>query len=197
MNSILSISRLFEIHNELVKSNISSTEVLNASDELWKYIEMNHRCNQMLWHEEDLARRSDVEPREIMLNKRAIDQFNQKRNDAIERIDFELLSVLQKIKLNQDARQSSETAGSMIDRLSILSLKLHATYGQIERKDVSDDHIKICNSRFETLTIQRQDLATCLDYLLSQFLAGKEYFKIYKQYKMYNDPQFNQFIKNI
>ncbi len=130
-------------------------------------------------------------------NKRAIDQFNQKRNDAIERIDFELLSVLQKIKLNQDARQSSETAGSMIDRLSILSLKLHATYGQIERKDVSDDHIKICNSRFEILTMQRQDLAICLDYLLSQFLVGKEYFKIYKQYKMYNDPQFNQFIKNI
>ncbi len=72
MNSILSISRLFEIHNELVKSNISSTEVLNASDELWKYIEMNHRCNQMLWHEEDLARRSDVEPREIMLKTKEL-----------------------------------------------------------------------------------------------------------------------------
>ena len=197
MNSILSISRLLELQNELVKSNISSIEVLNASDELWKFIEMNHRCNQMLWHEEDLARRNDVEPREIMLNKRAIDQYNQKRNDAVEKIDFELLSMLQKIKLNQDARQCSETAGSMIDRLSILALKLHATHCQIQRNDVSDDHIKICNSRFEVLNLQRQDLATCLDYLLSQFLAGKEYFKIYKQYKMYNDPQFNQFIKNI
>lgn len=197
MNSILSISRLIELHDELVQSSISSIEVLNASDELWKHIEINHRCNQMLWHEEDLARRNDVEPREIMLNKRAIDQFNQKRNDAIEKIDFQLLSVLQKIKLNQDARQCSETAGSMIDRLSILSLKLNATYCQSQRDDVSDDHIKICNSRFEILALQRQDLAACLDYLLSQFLAGKEYFKIYKQYKMYNDPQFNQFIKNI
>ena len=71
MNSILSISRLLELQDELVKSNISSIEILNSSGELWRYIEINHRCNQMLWHEEDLARRNDVEPREIMLNKRA------------------------------------------------------------------------------------------------------------------------------
>lgn len=85
----------------------------------------------------------------------------------------------------------------MIDRMSILALKLHATYCQIQRNDVSDYHIKVCNSRFEILNLQRQDLATCLDCVLSQFLVGKEYFKIYKQYKMYNDPQFNQFVKNI
>ena len=195
MNSILSISRLLELQNELVKSNISSTEVLNASDELWKYIEMNHRCNQMLWHEEDLARRSDVEPREIMLNKRAIDQFNQKRNDAIENIDSALLSALQNVKLDQDAKLSSETAGAMIDRLSILSLKINANFVQLERKDLVADVILLCEKRALILLEQRSDLSSCLQALLSNFLLGKAYFKMYKQFKMYNDSRFNIYIK--
>ena len=195
MNSILSISRLLELQNELVKSNISSIEVLNSSDELWKYIEINHRCNQMLWHEEDLARRNDVEPREIMLNKRAIDQFNQKRNDAIENIDSALLSALQNVKLDQDAKLSSETAGAMIDRLSILSLKINANFVQLERKDLVADVILLCEKRALILLEQRSDLSSCLQALLSNFLLGKAYFKMYKQFKMYNDSRFNIYIK--
>jgi hypothetical protein len=47
----------------------------------------NHRCNCLLWDEEDLARRRKRPDAEIAANKRAIDGYNQKRNDAIERID--------------------------------------------------------------------------------------------------------------
>ena len=72
MNKNDYLPRFLEMHDQLVKSDISSIEVLNASDELWKYIEINHRCNQMLWHEEDLARRNDVEPREIMLKTKEL-----------------------------------------------------------------------------------------------------------------------------
>ncbi len=195
MNKIVSIPRLIEFHDQLVKKDISSEDVLSFSDGLWKYIEINHRCNQMLWHEEDLARRNDVEPLEIMLNKRAIDQFNQKRNDAIENINDEILFLLKDVKLNKHAKLNSETAGSIIDRLSILSLKINATSSQTERKDVTDEHIKTCKSRLTILVLQRQDLASCLDDLINNFILGNEYFKIYKQFKMYNDPQFNQFIK--
>ena len=53
----------------------------------WQAIEDNHRCNCLLWDEEDLARRRQVPDAEIAANKRAIDGHNQKRNDAIERID--------------------------------------------------------------------------------------------------------------
>jgi hypothetical protein len=44
--------------------------------------------------------------------------------------------------------------------------------------------------------LQRQDLASCLDDLLNNFILGNEYFKIYKQFKMYNDPEFNAHIKS-
>ena len=101
MNKIIPISRLLELHDQLVMTNIASEEVLGLSDGVWKFIEVNHRCNQMLWREEDLARRNDVEPREIMINKRAIDQFNQKRNDAIENINDEILLILKDVKLNK------------------------------------------------------------------------------------------------
>jgi hypothetical protein len=195
MNKIIPIPRLLELHDQLVITDISSEEVLSFLDGVWKFIEINHRCNQMLWHEEDLARRNDVEPREIMLNKRAIDQFNQKRNDAIENLNDEILFILKDVKLNKNAKLNSETAGSIIDRLSILSLKIRATSMQVERKDVTDEHITICTSRLAILVLQRQDLASCLDHLISNFILGNEYFKIYKQFKMYNDPKFNVNIK--
>ena len=89
----------------------------------WQAVEDNHRCNCLLWDEEDLARRRNVPDSEIAGNKRAIDGYNQKRNDTIERIDEHLLDLFSNKKEN--ATLSSETPGAMIDRLSILSLKVH------------------------------------------------------------------------
>ena len=60
---------------------------------LWQAIEDNHRYNCLLWDEEDLARRRNVPDAEIAGNKRAIDGYNQKRNDAIERIDEQLAAI--------------------------------------------------------------------------------------------------------
>ena len=53
----------------------------------WLWIEANHRCNTLLWDEEDLARRRDVPDAAIAANKRAIDGYNQRRNDATEKVD--------------------------------------------------------------------------------------------------------------
>ena len=61
---------------------------------VWPWIEANHRCNRLLWDEEDLARRRDVADAAIAANKRAIDGYNQRRNDAIEKIDEALLERL-------------------------------------------------------------------------------------------------------
>ena len=94
-----------------------------GSDSVWKWIAVNHRCNVSLWDEEDQARRTDVAPNAIAANKRAIDRFNQQRNDAIEKVDEALLARIRSVPIAPDAWHSSETAGAMIDRLSILSLK--------------------------------------------------------------------------
>ena len=59
---------------------------------VWEAIETNHWHNGILWEQEDLARRRHVPDADIASNKRAIDSHNQKRNDAIERIDEALSS---------------------------------------------------------------------------------------------------------
>jgi hypothetical protein len=162
-----------------------------AASPLWEAIEANHRHNGMLWAEEDLARRRNAPDSEIAANKRAIDGFNQKRNDAVERVDELLLKSLESVKTKSDARLSSETAGAMIDRLSILSLKIRAMRLQTERKDVDQAHVRTCRQRLERLTEQRADLAGCLERLLAEAARGESYFKVYRQFKMYNDPKLN------
>lgn len=176
---------------------------------VWHWIETNHRYNCRLWAEEDLARRTRVADAEIAKNKRAIDGFNQARNDATERVDEALLISLKLIDpktaaadapvstARADARLNSETAGSMIDRLSILALKVDAMRRQALREDVDDAHRGSSRLRLARLDNQRDDLAGCFDALKADCLAGKAYFKVYRQFKMYNDPRFNPDRKSV
>ena len=196
MNNLVQIKKLIEFHDSAIKEDFKSKKENIQKDNLWGLIESNHFFNWMLWNEEDLARRMNVDASEIMKNKRAIDGYNQKRNDAIEQIDNEILSKLEHINLSELARLNSESAGSIIDRLSIVSLKLNATFLQTKRDDASPSHIDLCLLRFKVLSEQRKDLLFCLDKLLQEFIEGKSYFKIYRQYKMYNDPAFNAYLKN-
>lgn len=158
---------------------------------VWQAIVENHRHNCALWAEEDLARRRNVPDAEIAANKRAIDAHNQKRNDAIEQIDEFLLSYFSDVKRAEDARLNSETAGAMVDRLSILSLKIHHMRLQTERQDVDENHRQSCLAKLGRLIEQRTDLAACLDRLLCEVENGGTYFKVYRQFKMYNDPSLN------
>ena len=158
---------------------------------VWEAIEANHWHNCALWEQEDLARRRNVPDAEIASNKRAIDAHNQKRNDAIERIDELILGFLKDVPAKPGARQNSETAGAMIDRLSILSLKIRAMRAQTERTDVDRAHVENCKARLEKLHEQRADLASCLDRLLDEARQGTAFYKVYRQFKMYNDPKLN------
>jgi hypothetical protein len=44
---------------------------------------------------------------------------------------------------------------------------------------------------------QRGDLAGCLDVLWTEVLEGKRRFKLYRQLKMYNDPELNPAVYNL
>ena len=179
--AVLKAQALTEFHD--------GRRAIEIASELWRAIEDNHRNNCLLWDEEDLARRKSVPDGEIAKNKRAIDGYNQKRNDAIERIDEQLLNLFPNKKEN--ARLSSETAGAMTDRLSILSLKIHHMRLQTQRGDVARDHIENCLLKLNRLNEQRADLAACLDRLLDECARGESTFKVYRQFKMYNDPALN------
>jgi Protein of unknown function (DUF4254) len=163
-------------------------------EDAWRWIEANHRFNTSLWDEEDKARRKDVDDAAIAANKRAIDGFNQQRNDAIEQLDEALLARLAQVTLATDALQNSETAGAMIDRLSILALKIFHMEAQTRRTDAPPEHIAKCFDRLERLLLQRTDLARSLDLLLEHAAEGKAYWRVYRQFKMYNDPSLNPYL---
>ena len=172
-------------------------------DGLWRWVQTNHRFNCQLWAEEDLARRTTVGDAQIAANKRAIDGFNQTRNDATERVDELLLIALGLVdpaSARTDApvstvaagtRLNSETAGSIIDRMAIMALKVHAMRAQTLRVDVDTEHVAASGVKLARLQQQRADLGDCLEALLADAQAGRAYFKVYRQFKMYNDPRFN------
>ena len=147
-----------------------------------------HRANFELWHEEDKARAPKVSDAEIAQVKHAIDRLNQTRNDLVEKIDVWLMDRLEQ---NAAAALHSETPGLMIDRLSILSLKIFHTREEAHRTSATEDHRLRNTERLVLLEEQRGDLAGCLDALWAEVLGGTRHFKLYRQMKMYNDPELN------
>ena len=154
----------------------------------WSIVERNHQMNFDLWHEEDIARRDDLGADRIRQAKRAIDKFNQGRNDAIERLDD---WFLKQIAVRPDGPLHSETPGMMADRLSILALKLYHMRLEASRSTATEEHRRKCSDKAAVLEEQLGDLKRCLQELLDQLLAGSRRFKIYRQFKMYNDASLN------
>lgn len=151
-----------------------------------------HRANFDLWHIEDEARTPGATDAELAGAKRRIDRTNQHRNDLAEEVDRALLHWLAAQGLpDADAALHSESPGLMIDRLSILALKIYHTREEAERQNAPVGHAERNQDRLAVLAEQRSDLAGCLDELWRETLAGKRKFKLYRQLKMYNDPSLN------
>ena len=188
----LSISAFHDEH--LARKEWLGGSGASALHSAWRPIDANHRFNCLLWGEEDRARRTDVGSADIAASKRLIDRYNQQRNDAVEAIDEAILALLDGVAVADNARLSSETAGAMIDRLSILSLKIFHMRAQSRRTEAGSAHIDTCRAKLQRLVTQRHDLGNCLDRLLTEAHGGHAYFKVYRQFKMYNDASLNAYL---
>jgi hypothetical protein len=152
-------------------------------------VRAHHRANFDLWHEEDKAREPGASDARIAQVKRNIDVLNQKRNDLVEAMDRTLLDAAG--AQNPAAPLHSESPGLILDRLSVLALKVYHTTEEAHRTSASDAHRQKNLARLAVLEEQRSDLVACLDSLWSEVQCGQRRFKLYRQMKMYNDPDLN------
>lgn len=148
------------------------------------------------WHLEDIIRKPEINPAEALLIKRRIDKSNQERTGTVEKIDDYFLDQFKSIAVKPLARINSETPAWLVDRMSILMLKIFHMKEQTERKDAGAEHISACNIKLQILMEQKQDMATAFDELIEDIGNGDRKFKVYRQMKMYNDASLNPMLYN-
>lgn len=143
------------------------------------------------WHLEDIIRLPDIDPAEGIQIKRRIDRSNQDRTDTVEKMDDYFLTLFKDVAAKPGTRINSETPAWLLDRMSILLLKIYHMKEQTERADASAEHIAKCEAKLAVLMEQRKDMQLAFDELMEDIGKGARRFKVYRQMKMYNDASLN------
>jgi hypothetical protein len=84
----------------------------------------------------------------------------------------------------------AETMGSLIDKLCIAELKIFHIREQAERTDLAEDLRRLSRERLAIMQQQRDDLVSELNSLSESWTRGAWRPKVYRQFKLYNDPRF-------
>lgn len=155
------------------------------------YLYLKNWIDTVQWHLEDIIRNPEIDPIEALKIKRRIDKSNQDRTDLVELIDSYFLDKYKDVKVQPGATINTESPAWAVDRYSILSLKIFHMQEQVGRTDVSAEHKAQCQNKLNVLLEQKKDLGGAIDQLLDDIVAGRKYMKVYKQMKMYNDPNLN------
>jgi hypothetical protein len=155
---------------------------------LWQAIDANHRYNGLLWREEIRARRPGASADDVAAAKRLGDRYEVRRRDSIDAIDDALLAALARVPRLPGARLSSETAGAMLDRLSVLAIQGNHMRAWTARPDASEAQLHALSLNLACLAAQRSDLAACFDALLADAQAGRAWFKLYRQHRLTDEP---------
>ena len=155
------------------------------------YLYLKNWIDTVQWHLEDIIRDPNIEPVEALKIKRRIDKSNQDRTDLVELIDSYFLDKYKEVKAKEDAKINTESPAWAIDRLSILALKIYHMQQEVDRTDTTEEHRMACQKKLDILLEQRVDLSTAIEELLKDIEEGSKYMKVYKQMKMYNDPNLN------
>jgi hypothetical protein len=155
-----------------------------------------NQIDTIQWHEEDEIRRPDLPIEDLVKIKRNIDRLNQIRTDTVEKIDDWIVKLYENVSKKLGAKMNSETPAWLIDRMSILELKIWHMKEQTQRSNATPEHIEQCTYKLNILLEQRTDLSICLDELLADLSKGEKFVKVYRQMKMYNDKALNPSLYN-
>jgi hypothetical protein len=179
-------------HNDINKAYINPFVVSSLENLLYT------KCwiDTAQWHMEDEIRHPSIEPVEAVRWKRQIDKSNQDRTDIVEVIDDYFFDKYKTIQPKASARFNTESPAGAIDRLSILMLKIYHMREETVRENVDTARLDKNKKKLAVLLEQQHDLSLAIDELLEDIEKGDKYMKVYRQMKMYNDPELNPVLYN-
>ena len=160
-------------------------------------VQHQHSLNYQLWHHEDNVRDPEASDATVARCKRLIDELNQRRNHTIERLDNWVATDLadKKIESEPGAKLNTETVGSVIDRLSIISLRRYHVRELLDSVvSPSREHLVILE-KYTTIALLRSELGSSFQELLDDIYSGRKRHHAYQALKLYNDPMFNHVLK--
>ncbi|MDR2622341.1 MAG: DUF4254 domain-containing protein [Dysgonamonadaceae bacterium] len=155
------------------------------------YLYLKNWIDTVQWHLEDIIRDPGIDSVKALEIKRRIDKSNQDRTDLVELIDSYFFEKYRNVRPSETATLNTESPSWAIDRLSILALKIFHMRKEVERREDNGSDKELYHNKLNILLEQRKDLSLAIDQLLEDIESGKKYMKVYKQMKMYNDPDLN------
>ena len=182
----ISVINQYHINNDVDSSYVNPYDL-----DTLEYL-LFEKCwiDTVQWHLEDLIRNPNIDSNKGLELKHRIDKSNQNRTDIVEKVDDYYFSIFKNAS-EKDSKLNTESPGWVVDRLSILNLKIYHMNEQVERKNVTAEHILNCEKKMVVLQNQRIDLSNSFDELLEEYKEGIKKMKVYRQMKMYNDSNLN------
>ena len=149
------------------------------------YLYLKNWIDGVQWHLESLIRRKEVSPEEIARLWRRIKKLNTDREDMVELIDNIIVEMYRPSKAKEDAPLNTETPGWALDRLSTLCLRIYHIRRALLKAEDQQKQESLLKMEAQ-LVMQKDDLSTALDQLLTDVRNGRKRLKLYKQIKIYD-----------
>ena len=164
-----------------------------SDDEVQRLVYLIVKANKILWDLEDSARLSELGDKHIAEAKRNIDIHNQQRNELIREIDTALARLLD-VSRGTESSFYSESPGMIIDRLSIIFIKLSVV--QKITSFIKEGSLKLeYIDKEKILEGQIESIGNFLDLYMERLLKKEVFFEIQQPVKIYNDIRVKEYIK--
>ena len=188
---MIDVRELQRVHDEALALGADAPDdALQAPhDGFAATVAREHACNLLIWRHEEFARQPGAPDAIVAQAKRTIDIHNKARNDWIERIDTAIAEMIEALDVAPaaDASMNTETVGSVIDRLSIMAIRIHHLRADLggDRPDPLGAHATV--DELATCERQRRELAAALESVLSDITTGRKRHMAHRHLKIYAD----------
>lgn len=193
------ITRWHEQEESVTDWDSALAEIPLGRPEGWaRTVERLQLINTFQWHEEDKSRDHGADDTVLATVKRSIDASNRRRVQTIDALDDLIYTGLNDAGvLVADAPLNSESPASIIDRLTVLALKIYHVDEALKAYRAGGEDPGSMQDRLDTLTEQSRDLGACLDRMLTGIRAGKTGLKLYRQVKVYREPGTGRLVADL